>query len=95
MDIAMITEPIHKPERNWAGSENKGAAIHWATKIKMRIREIFKGKEFVAIEAKDVVLISCYISPKASLKEFSEVLREMEYNIRLIGSGKHNFMWRI
>lgn len=42
----------------------------------------------MAIEVKDIVLISCYISPKASLKEFLEVLKELEFNIRMVGKGK-------
>lgn len=56
VDIAMVTEPIHISEKNWVCSRNKEAAIHWTTEIKVRIKEIFKEEEFVAIKIKDMVL---------------------------------------
>lgn len=68
--------------------------MHWATKTKARIKESFKGEEFVAIEIKEVVLISCYISPRVSLNEFTEILKEIERNIRLIGNGKQIILGR-
>lgn len=62
--------------------------MHWATKTKARIKESFKEEEFVAIEIKEAILISCYISPRVSLNEFTEILKEIERNIRLIGNEK-------
>lgn len=92
VDIAMVTEPVHIPDRNWICSKNKGAAIHWSTNVKLRIKEIFKGEEFVATEVKDMVLISCYISPKASVKEFVEVLRRIDSNVKMLDFGKQVIM---
>lgn len=54
-DIAMVMEPIHIPERKWVSSKNKGSAIHWTSKVKDRVKEIFKEEEFTAIEVKDMV----------------------------------------
>lgn len=88
IDFVIVTEPINIPEKNWVGSGNKAAAIHWGSDVKLRVKEIFKGNEFVAIEIKNLVMISCYISPKVKLKEFTEILKEMEFNIGLIGRGK-------
>lgn len=88
IEIAMITEPIHIPERNWIGSTDKGAAICWNPGIRVRIRECFKGKEYVAIDTGKLVLISCYITPKASLGEFSEVLRNLEDDMKLVDKEK-------
>lgn len=41
IEVAMITEPIYIPERNWIGSMDKGAAICWNPGIRMRIKECF------------------------------------------------------
>lgn len=92
IDIALIAEPVTISEGNWTASNNrsnnKGAAISWSNKIRERIKMAFKEEEFVATEVKDMILISCYISPKKSLREFSMTLREMENDIRTLEKGK-------
>lgn len=92
IDIALIAEPVTISEGNWTASNNrsnnKGAAISWSNKIRERIKMAFKEEEFVAIEVKDMILISCYISPKKSLREFFMTLREMENDIRTLEKGK-------
>lgn len=40
----------------------------------------------MAIEVRDMVLISCYISPKTSLMEFSAILKKMEANIKSLNN---------
>lgn len=87
-DIALITEPVNIPDGNWTGSNNKGAAIFWSKKIRERIRIAFKEDEFVAIEVREMVIISCYISPKKILREFSRTLKDLEDNIRTLEKGK-------
>lgn len=89
IDIALIAEPVTILEGNWMGSNNKGAATSWSNKIKERIKVAFKEEEFVAIEVKDMILISCYISPKKGPKEFFKTLREMKNNIRERKTGCH------
>jgi len=87
IDFAMVTEPIHIPEKNWVNSKNKNSAIHWTPKVTERVKELFKD-EFIAIEVKDIVLISCYISPRVNLREFSKILRKLEANIGLLDKRK-------
>lgn len=84
IDFGMVTEPIHIPEKNWVSSKNKSSAIHWTPKVIDRVKE----EEFIAIEAKDMVLISCYISPRVNLREFSNILRKLEVNIGLMDKRK-------
>jgi len=64
IDIVIIAEPVNIPDGNWAGSDNKGSAICWSNKIRERIKVVFNGNDFVAIELGEIVIFSCYISPK-------------------------------
>lgn len=88
IDIALIAEPVSIPDGNWTGSNNKGSAIFWSNKIGERIKVAFKEDEFVAIELREMVIISCYISPKKILREFSRTLKELENSIRTLEKGK-------
>ncbi|GAB1867741.1 hypothetical protein CAJAP_08820 [Camponotus japonicus] len=67
MEVALVTEPIHIPEKNWISSKSKGAAILWMPDIKARIIEVVREEEFVAIELENIVMISCYFSPRFNL----------------------------
>lgn len=64
IEVALVTEPIYIPEKNWISSINKGAAISWTPDIKARIKEVVREEEFVAMELENIVMISCYISPR-------------------------------
>lgn len=82
--IAMITEPVYIPD-TWASSNDKKAAIFWVKDLKVRVKTVFKGEEFIAVEINDLILISCYISPKLKLVEFSEVLDRLKQRMQILG----------
>ncbi|GAB1860854.1 Reverse transcriptase [Camponotus japonicus] len=88
IDIVIIAEPVNIPDGNWARSDNKGAAICWSNKIRERIKVVYNGNDFVAIELGEIVIFSCYIPPKKTLKEFSRTLKEIENCLILLEKGK-------
>ncbi|XP_011260711.2 uncharacterized protein LOC105253992 [Camponotus floridanus] len=88
IEIAFISEPIYIPAKNWVSSMNKNAAICWSPNSNTRIIESIKEEEFVALEIEDIIMISCYISPKYSLKEFSAVLNRIENRIKNLDKGR-------
>jgi len=57
IEVALVTEPIYIPEKNWISSINKGAAISWTPDIKARIKEVVREEEFVAMELENIVMI--------------------------------------
>lgn len=103
IDIAMVTEPIYIPGKNWLASRNKGSAIYWTPNINCRVREVVVEDEFVAIEVKNIVLVSCYIPPSVDLSKFSEILRKLETKVKTLERRKqivlggdfnaHAMMW--
>lgn len=81
--IAIIAEPVSISERNWAGSSDKKAAIHWRPEsLRTRCRTISAREGYVAIKYENIVLFSCYMSPNISLASYERILEELDYEVK-------------
>lgn len=81
--VAIVAEPVHIPETNWAGSTDKRAAIFWRPDIlRTQCKIASTGRGFVALCYSNIVIFSCYISPNISRNEFEEILEEIDFEIK-------------
>jgi len=83
LDMTLISEPYKVPEDlTWAASDNGKACIHWNTEgymspcIKRK-----QGHASISLQWKDIVVISCYISPNVQDNVYEEFLDELDDSI--------------
>lgn len=78
--VGIISEPRWIPESpNWSGSKDGRAAINWNPKLMAKRGKVaFRGNSCVAVSFAQLVIVSGYISPNCTRKEFLEHLDELD-----------------
>lgn len=82
-DMTLMTEPYKVPEDpTWTSSTNDTACIHWRGDGHMNICTKKKQGPFsTSVLWRDIIIISCYISPNVDDCIFEEFLDELDNNV--------------
>jgi len=105
ISLAVISEPPNDvaTSNRWFSSSDKLAAIFWNpdSSITNICRQVRSGVGFVAVKYDKFNVLSCYISPNASIRIFEDILENISGCIRafsgpfIIGGdfNAHSVLW--
>lgn len=84
--LCVIAEPSYIPKTTgWFYSDNNLAAIYWnRNNLGHTCKLVRSGTNFVAARFENVYILSCYISPNVSIREYEVFLDDMTECIRTL-----------
>lgn len=102
--MCLVSEPARIPDSpRWYGSGNGLAAVYIGRAAPLGLVSLHKrGVRYVAVSARKILFISCYVSPNVGLPEYRAFLDELSdviinarnFNILLAGDfNAHSLLW--
>lgn len=88
--VALVSEPYLVPDSAaWVADLSKTAAIWWdCARCELPCVLLKRGNGFVAVKMGDTIIVSCYISPNCSWREYTEFLKNLGDAIQEFANSK-------